>query len=150
MTITYPTGVFNFPVGNNNASAFVHLGSVPLSDTAHSGTSTGGPSDWTLQANVPSDGTLIITLAAKTGDNILTDSPAAGGSLFTIDFPVANTFNPASTASETITILGGVSNTQITAPNGLYSLNPAAPYTAPLPSIQPPSSRRPLPHRKAT
>src|SRR5262249_33750418 len=56
--ITFPTGVFDFPVGGNLVSlaGLVHLGSVPLSHV---------PSGWLLTANSPTDGVLVISLSAN-------------------------------------------------------------------------------------
>jgi uncharacterized repeat protein (TIGR03803 family) len=124
--VTFPTGVFSFPVGIGNASADVSLGSVPLSDAA----SPGGAGDWSLSATAPADGQLNITLTAKSGKSITTDTPAAGGSLVTINFPVSATYNPASPMAVPITLVSsnGTFHTVITGTNGGYSLKPTPPY----------------------
>jgi hypothetical protein len=116
--ITFPTGVFAFPVGSNAATAFVHLGSVPTSF-------------FTITANSPGDGSLNITLQAQTGHNITTNTPPGGGTLVTIDFPVSNTFNPAVDTPETITLVSanGSAHTQVQGNNGLYTLSPGPNYT---------------------
>jgi hypothetical protein len=126
LAITFPTGVFNFPIGSNRATANVNLGSVPLSDTV----SPGGAADWTLSANSPADGQLNITLTAKSGKNITTDNPANGGSLVTINFPVSSTYSPTSPAVQTITVAAasGTVHTSITGNNGAYLFKPAPPY----------------------
>ena len=135
LAVTFPTGVFNFPVGSNLASADVSLGSVPLSDTA----SPGGAADWTLSANSPADGQLNITLTAQTGEGITTNNPATGGSLVTINFPVSATYNPASATAEAITVVtaNGSVHTSILGSNGTYTLNPTPPYSGSI-TIHPP------------
>jgi hypothetical protein len=51
LAVTFPPGVFNFPIGSNHATANVSLGSVPLSDPVL----PAGAADWTLTANSPVD-----------------------------------------------------------------------------------------------
>jgi hypothetical protein len=121
LVLTYPTGVFNFPVGGNLATPDVSLGSVPLSDKA----GAGGASDWILTANSPADGLLNINLTAKTGDNITANT--GGGSLILINFPI---LPAASLGNATLTLINNSSgHTQITGNNGIYTLSPAPPYT---------------------
>jgi hypothetical protein len=126
LAVTYPTGVFGFPTGINNASSFVHLGSVPLSDTV----APGGAADWTLSATSLADGQLNITLSAKTGKNITSNSPATGGSLVTVDFPVVPDYAPASPTDQAITVVAanGSFHTSIIGNNGTYTLKPLPPY----------------------
>jgi hypothetical protein len=126
LAITYPAGVFAFPIGANQASAYVSLGSVPLSDTA----APGGAADWVLTANSPADGQLIITLTANPGDNITTNTPSTGGSLVLVNFPISGSYNPVATTTEPITVvsLSGSVQTSITGNNGTYVLSPAPPY----------------------
>jgi hypothetical protein len=124
LVLTYPTGMFNFPVGSNLASADVSLGSVPLSDQA----GAGGASDWILTANSPADGLLSINLTAKTGDNITTNT--GGGTLVLINFPI---LPAAPFGNATLTLINNSSgHTQITGNNGTYTLSPAPPYVGSL------------------
>jgi hypothetical protein len=125
--VTFPTGVFAFPTGNNNAISYVNLGSVPLSDKA----GPGGANDWTLTATSPADGQLNITLLAKTGDKITTNNPANGGTLVLINFPVAGTYSPSSPTAQAITLVttSGSQHTTITGNNGQYLLQPSSPYS---------------------
>jgi uncharacterized repeat protein (TIGR03803 family) len=120
--ITFPTGVFNFPVGGNLVSlaGLVHLGSVPLSHV---------PSGWLLTANSPTDGVLVISLSASPAATISTDSLPAGGSLVTIDFPVSSTYNPTAPTAQQIAVVtsSGISQTLILGANGPYVLNPPLP-----------------------
>jgi large repetitive protein len=124
--VRFATGVFNFPVGANNASSYVGLGSVPLSDAV----SPGGAADWTLSATSPSDGQLNITLTAKSGKAITSDNPAAGGSLVIINLPISASYNPTSPTAVPITVASanGAFHTAITGSNGAYILKPAPPY----------------------
>jgi uncharacterized repeat protein (TIGR03803 family) len=137
LAITFPTGVFSFPLGTGNASAYVSLGSVPLSDTV----APGGAADWTLTATSPADGQLNITLTAKTGKNITANNPATGGSLVTINFPVSSTYNPTAATSQAITVVNanGTFHTSIIGNNGTYTLNPVPPYSGSI-TIGPPFS----------
>jgi hypothetical protein len=123
VAITFPAGVFNFPIGSNAATADVHLGTIPAG--------AGGAGSWTLTANAPADGALNLTLQAHTGANITSNNPAGGGSLFTIDFPIWNTFNPASSTSEAISIVAtsGSAHTTVQGNNGVYTLSPTPPYS---------------------
>jgi hypothetical protein len=126
IAMTFPTGVFNFPVGGNAATTLIHLGSVPL---------TTGSTNWTLTANSPADGTLNVSLSAKTGGIINTNNPPNGGTLFTIDFPVSGVYNPTVATDEAITIVSanGIVHTQVqsnvSGTAGLYKLSPTPPYT---------------------
>jgi uncharacterized repeat protein (TIGR03803 family) len=121
IVLSYPTGVFNFPVGGNQATSFVHLGSVPLSDTAGSG----GAADWNLTANSPADGTLKINLSAVVGDPITSDT--GGGSLVTLDLPILGT---APLGNVTLTIVDNASgHTQVIGNNGQLALSPPPPYS---------------------
>jgi len=110
LVVTFPTGVFNFPVGSSLATSDVNLGSIPSAN--------GGASDWTLSANAPTDGVLIISLSAKPGTSV---SSTTGGSLVTINFPVVA--NPASSTNEVIQVVAtsGTSHTQVIGSNGTYS-----------------------------
>src|SRR5947209_3674456 len=74
LAVTFPAGVFSFPVGGSLATSDVNLGSIPSGN--------GGSSNWTLSANSPADGTLNISLTAKVGDTI---TSTTGGSLVTIN-----------------------------------------------------------------
>ena len=127
LALSFPTGVFNFPIGTNLASADVSLGSVPLSDMV----TPGGAADWNLSASAPADGQLDITLSAKTGKTITSDNPATGGSLVLINFPIASSFNPGSADTEPISVVAanGAFHTSILGSNGSYALKPAPPYT---------------------
>jgi uncharacterized repeat protein (TIGR03803 family) len=126
LAVTFPPGVFNFPIGSNRATSNVNLGSVPLSDPVL----PGGAPDWTLTANSPADGQLNIQLAAKSGKNITNNNPATGGSLVTIDFPVNSTYNPGSPEVEAIKVVAanGSFQTGVAGNNGAYLLSPAPPY----------------------
>jgi Putative Ig domain len=142
LAITYPTGVFSFPLGGNQATANVALGSVPLSDTA----APGGAADWTLTANAPADGQLNITLTANAGDTITTNNPSTGGSLVLINFPISASYNPVSTTTEPITLVmaNGSVQTAINGSNGTYVLSPTPPIAGaitvtPVLSISPPT-----------
>jgi fibronectin type 3 domain-containing protein len=137
VTLNYPTGVFNFPIGSNQATADVSLGTVPLSDPA----TPGGAANWTLAANSPQDGVLSISLSAAPGKSfpVSTRSPtlAANGSIVasvnvsnggnnyttapTVTFAAA----PAggTTATGTATISGG----HVTA---ITIINPGSGYTS--------------------
>jgi Putative Ig domain/Bacterial Ig domain len=108
--VTFPTGVFNFPTGNNAATANVSDGSILLA--------SGGTSNWSLTANSPADGTLLVTLSAKPGRII---NSTAGGSLVIITFPVI--LNANTTTLETIQIIAtsGPTHTQIVGSNGTYA-----------------------------
>ncbi|HEV3081903.1 MAG TPA: putative Ig domain-containing protein, partial [Gemmataceae bacterium] len=123
LAVSFPTGVFNFPVGSNRASADVALGSVPKSDTV----SPGGAADWTLSANSPGDGQLNISLIAKSGKQITTST--GGGSLVTVSFPVSPAFDPSSATNESITVVaaGGTFHTSLVG-TSTYTLSPAPPY----------------------
>jgi hypothetical protein len=109
LAVTYPTGVFNFPTGIGQATADVSLGNIPLSDTA----GTGGASDWTLSANSPVDGQLNITLTAKTGDKITTNTFPGGGTLVAINFPILPGVTPGDEAIHVVAV-SGTAHTQIT------------------------------------
>jgi len=109
LVITFPPGVFDFPVGSSAATVHVHLGSIPLAN--------GGASKWHFAANSFGDGVLVINLSADA--DVLTST--AGGSLVTIDFPVVlNAMNPT---PETIKIVKdrGPSHTGIVGSNGTYT-----------------------------
>jgi hypothetical protein len=108
LAVTYPAGVFNFPSGTSQATADVGLGSIPLSDTA----GTGGASDWTLTANSPADGQLNITLAAKIGDKITTNTFPGGGTLATINFPILPGAAPGDETIRVVAVSGSV-HTQV-------------------------------------
>ena len=128
IALSFPIGVFSFPLGGNTATADVSLGSVPLSDTV----SPGGAADWTLTASAPADGLLNITLTAKSGKQIPTDNPAGGGSLVLVKFPIAATYNPATPTTAAITVVsanGPVHTTIVGTSNGTYVLEPLPPYT---------------------
>jgi uncharacterized repeat protein (TIGR03803 family) len=125
--ISYPAGVFNFPVGGNLATANVHLGSIPLADTV----APGGAADWTVTANSPRDGVLDISLTVKPGvpsKAIATD--IGGGSLVTVDFPVSPNYNPSTPTAQVISAMSLIdaTHTSITGANGSYLLNPSPPY----------------------
>jgi hypothetical protein len=127
LALSYPLGVFVFPVGGNAASSSVHLGSVPLSDTA----APGGAADWSLIANSPFDGALNITVFANTSSQaITTNNPASGGSLVTIDLPISSTYSPSSATAQPIRIevANGTFITGVGANNGNYILGPVPPY----------------------
>jgi Putative Ig domain/Bacterial pre-peptidase C-terminal domain len=136
LAVTFPKGVFSFPLGTNNATADVSLGSVPLSDTV----SPGGAADWNLSATSLGDGQLNITLTAKSGKSILTNNPATGGSLVLISFPVSATYNPTSptTAPVAVVSANGSFHTSITGSNGAYILKPAPPYAGSV-TVNPPA-----------
>src|SRR5262249_109348 len=125
------------PIGGNLASADVSLGSVPLSDTV----APGGAADWTLSANSPVDGQLNITLTAKTGKGIPANTPASGGSLVTINFPISSTYNPATATAQTITVVAanGTVHTTLSGSNGAYIFKPTPPYAGSL-LVNPPVS----------
>jgi glycosidase len=125
IALSFPTGVFSFPAGSN-ASVDVTFGSVPLSDTV----SPGGAADWFLSASAPADGQLNITLTAKSGKKITTDSPANGGSLVMVNFPIALGYSPATATTVPITVVGanGPVHTTIVGSNGNYVLQPTPPY----------------------
>jgi fibronectin type 3 domain-containing protein len=120
LVLTYPAGLFGFPLGSNLASTYVNLGSVPLADTA----GPGGASDWNLTATSPADGKLIINLSAKAGDAITSDT--GGGTLVTISFPILATAPPEAV---TLTLINNSSgHTQIVGTNGAFVLGPPPPY----------------------
>jgi hypothetical protein len=125
--VTYPKGVFAFPSGSSQATPDVSLGSVPLSDMA----APGGAGDWTLSATSPADGQLNITLLAKPGDKILTNTPASGGTLVLINFPVSPSYNPTAATVQTISLVSssGGQHTTINGNNGQYVLQPGLPYS---------------------
>jgi hypothetical protein len=128
LVLTYPTGVFGFPLGGNQATADVSLGRVPLADTA----GAGGSNDWTLTANSPTDGKLVINLAAKVGDSITSD--IGGGTLVTIRFPI---LPGAPVGTVPLTLINNASgHTQIVGSNGTYLLSPAPPYTGVITIVQ--------------
>jgi large repetitive protein len=112
LAVTFPTGVFNFPVGGSLAASDVSLGSIPETN--------GGASNWTVSANSPADGVLNISLTAQPGDTI---SSTAGGSLVNINFPVSSSFNPSSPTPETIQVVSssGSFHTQVVGSNGTYT-----------------------------
>jgi autotransporter-associated beta strand protein len=130
IVVSYPIGVFAFPQDINLATAYVNLGSIPLS--------LGGANSWDVSASSSADGFLFIYLSARPGQAFA--GSIAAGSLLTINFPVGQ-FNTSSPTDETITILpdyGSVVQTQIvgvdtpsTPPldHGSYTLSPAPPYT---------------------
>ena len=126
LAVTFPTGVFNFPLGSGNATPDVGLGSVPLSDSI----APGGASDWTWLATAPADGQLNITLTAKFGKKITTDNPASGGSLMVINFPVFSSYAPTAPTTIAITVVAanGATHTSILGSNGTYVLLPTTPY----------------------
>jgi uncharacterized repeat protein (TIGR03803 family) len=120
LVLDYPAGVFDFPLGSGDATSYVSLGTVPLSDTAGGG----GAGDWILTANTPFDGELRISLVAQPGDNITKNT--GGGSLVTINFPIDGA---APLGDVTLTLINNASgHTQVIGNNGLYALSPPPPY----------------------
>jgi autotransporter-associated beta strand protein len=108
LAITYPPSVFGFPTGSSLATADVNLGAIPLSDTA----GAGGANDWTLTANSPVDGQLNISLTAKNGDKITTNTFPAGGTLVTVNFPILASATPSNEAISVVSASGSV-HTQV-------------------------------------
>jgi hypothetical protein len=139
IAMTFPTGVFSFPIGSQAATSLVHLGTVPL---------TTGTLNWTLTANSPADGTLNVSLLAKTGGIINTNNPPNGGTLFTIDFPVSDVYNPTVPTDEAITIVSanGIVHTQVQSKDsgsgGVYRLSPTPPYAGTI-TINPAAQKPP-------
>jgi fibronectin type 3 domain-containing protein len=122
LVLTFPTGLFSFPINSNLATPYVALGSVPLSDTV----GAGGANDWQLTANSPFDGKLNINLTARTGDSITSNT--GGGTLVLINFPIRP---DATLGTFTLTLANNNTDghTQIVGNNGVYTLSPAPPYT---------------------
>jgi Bacterial Ig domain/Putative Ig domain len=114
LAITFPTGVFSIPAGNSQATADVSLGSIPLADTA----GQGGAKDWNLAANSTTDGNLLISLSAKSGDSFNT---TMGGSLVTINLPVL--LNPSAPTPEAVSVVTSVAttHTSLVGTNGTYT-----------------------------
>ncbi len=137
IALRYPTGVFNFPLGAGNATPELSLGSVPLSDTV----SPGGAADWTITGTAPQDGQLNITLTALSGKKITSDSPANGGSLVTVNFPVSSSYAPSSPTAQAISVVtsNGSFHTGIVGSNGNYTLEPGPPYAGSI-TVYPPVS----------
>jgi large repetitive protein len=113
LAVSFPRGVFNFPIGGNQASVDVNLGSIPLSDTVD----RGGAADWNLTANSNADGNLLINLSAKAGDQL---ASTAGGSLVTINFPIL--FDPQTPTAEAVTVVSAIAttHTSMVGTNGTY------------------------------
>ena len=95
--LTFPTKVFDFPVGASQATPNVSLGSIPLA--------YGGTNFWNVTANSPSDGVLAISLIPKEP----TVTSTTGGSLVLISFPVL--LNPSTPTPETIQVVSTYHNT---------------------------------------
>jgi|ERR1700724_1867672 len=112
--VSFPKGVFNFPIGGELASSYIQLGDLPENN--------GASGSWTVTANSPQDGVLNINLSLIAGQSPITDT--AGGSLLLINFPVF--LNPSTPTPETITI-------SFRGPTGFHSqvvgtTNPPPPY----------------------
>ncbi len=141
--VTFPSGVFGFPIGGGTATAQVSFGSIPLAN--------GGSADWNLTANSPADGTLLVTLSAKPGGII---STTAGGSLAIINFPVI--LNTSSPTPENIQIVAvsGSTHTQVVGSNGAYVANslglPANSVVVINPALQPLSIATPQSYQTET
>jgi hypothetical protein len=120
LAITYPTGVFDWADLGGRPSS-LSQGSVLMSDFL---------GDWVMSANVPADGQLDITVSSQ-GSPITSDSPAAGGSLVIVNFPISGFYYPARTTTEAIKVVSanGSFQTAINGYNGTYVLSPAPPYS---------------------
>jgi Putative Ig domain len=129
LVVTYPTGVFNLPVGGSQATADVSLGSIPLSD--------GGNAIWSLSANAPTDGVLLIALSSKPNLGV---ASTMGGSMVLINFPVLlNPPAPVPLAVEVVSAVGNAKTTVIGILGAYWTTSLGLPATGSI-TIDPASS----------
>jgi len=113
LVLTFPTGVFDFPIGDLDAGSLVHAGALL-------------PPGWSLSANCPQDGLLLINVSCNTPGNELDGT--SGGELVLVDFPVAAAA-PSGDQPLSLVARSGIHHTHVLGLGSKqYVLQPPLPY----------------------